>query len=275
MGLDRTTATHAALLVGTGPPLLGLTAWGLGLEELRRKDWAAIVLSVLGVMVMVGIPSAGGDLLGDALVLLSMAISTAWVLLSQRLARSLGAAVATAWILLAGTVAVAPLFVVTGLPSLALETRTWLALLTLGLGCTVGSFLLWNWGATRLPAGRAGVFLNLEPVSGVLLGVFLLGETAGVPVLVGGAIVTLAAVLASTGGAPESARARGRLRGREQQDARPPGAVAAREALSSPPKRSTERQTRTGTYEPNDVIACRRYDRRRDSRTSAGTGSRG
>ena len=73
------------------------------------------------------------------------------------------------------------------------------------MGCTIGSFVLWNWGASRLPAGRAGVFLNLEPVSGALLGVTLLGDTAGPAVLLGGAVVLVAALLVSMGTRPPAA----------------------------------------------------------------------
>lgn len=198
-GLARTSATHAALLVGVGPPLLALAAAALGLEKVTRRDWLGVGLACLGVAVMVGVPQGGGSLLGDLLVLLSMLIATAWVLLSQDLARRLGATVATAWILLAGTMAFLPVLLIAGAPPVNLTARTWMVLAALALGCTIGSFVLWNWGASRLPAGRAGVFLNLEPVSGALLGVTLLGDAAGPAVILGGTVVLAAALIVSTG----------------------------------------------------------------------------
>lgn len=198
-GLERTSATHAALLVGVGSPFLALAAAALGLERVTRRDWLGVGLACLGVVIMVGRPESDGSFLGDLLVLISMAIATAWVLLSQDLARRLGAIVATAWILLAGTAAFFPVLLVTGPPPVDLTARTWSALAVLALGCTIGSFILWNWGASRLPAGRAGVFLNLEPVSGALLGVTLLGDTVGPAVLIGGTVVLTAALLVSTG----------------------------------------------------------------------------
>lgn len=198
-GLERTSATHAALLVGVGSPFLALAAAALGLERITRRDWLGVGLACLGVMIMVGLPEAGGSLQGDLLVLISMAIATAWVLLSQDLARRLGAVVATASILLAGTAAFLPVLLVTGPPPVDLTAGTWSALGVLALGCTIGSFMFWNWGASRLPAGRAGVFLNLEPVSGALFGVTLLGDTAGPAVLIGGTVVLAAALLVSTG----------------------------------------------------------------------------
>lgn len=198
-GLERTTATHAALLVGIGPPLLAVSASLLGLERLSRPDWLAVGLSCVGVAVMVGAPGSGGDFVGDVLVVVSMLIATGWVLLGQRLTRRLGAVVATSWILLTGTVALAPVLVLTGAPPVDLSPQTWGALAALSLGSTIGAFLLWNWGAGLLPAGRAGVFLNLEPVAGAALGVILLGDTLGVSLLAGGGVVLLASVLASLG----------------------------------------------------------------------------
>ena len=37
-GLERTSATHAALLVGVGSPFLALAAAALGLERVTRRD---------------------------------------------------------------------------------------------------------------------------------------------------------------------------------------------------------------------------------------------
>lgn len=202
-GLARTSATHAALLVGIGPPLLAVSVAVLGLERLSGWDWLAVALSCAGVALMVGMPAAGGDLVGDLLVLVSMIIATAWVLLSQRLTRRLGAMVATAWILIAGTLALIPIVLVTGPPPILLSPTTWGALMALSVGSTIGAFTLWNWGAGRLPAGRAGVFLNLEPVAGAFLGVTLLGDPLGVSLVAGGAVVLVASAMASV---PKSVR---------------------------------------------------------------------
>jgi drug/metabolite transporter (DMT)-like permease len=49
----------------------------------------------------------------------------------------------------------------------------------------------------RVPASRAGVFLNLEPLVGALLGVLVLGEAWGAGTVVGGALIIGAAVVVS------------------------------------------------------------------------------
>jgi hypothetical protein len=54
-----------------------------------------------------------------------------------------------------------------------------------------------HWGVARVPASRAGVFLNLEPLVGALLGVLVLGEAWGAGTVVGGALIIGAAVVVS------------------------------------------------------------------------------
>jgi drug/metabolite transporter (DMT)-like permease len=57
---------------------------------------------------------------------------------------------------------------------------------------------LWNWGIHHVPASRAGIFLNLEPAVGSLLGVELLGEHLGPYAWVGGGLSLAAAVVLTT-----------------------------------------------------------------------------
>jgi drug/metabolite transporter (DMT)-like permease len=204
-GLDRTSVTHASLLVGVAPIFLAVTASLLGLERIGMTAWTAVMLSSVGMVVMIGLPGGDGDFTGDMLILLSMVISTAWILLSQRLARRLGALVATAWILLVGTLALTPFALASGPLPIDLSAQTWFAIAALSLGGTIVAFLLWNWGASRHSAGSAGVFLNLEPVVGGLMGVVLLGEAAGVSGVIGGGIILSAAVLATRSPAPPCA----------------------------------------------------------------------
>jgi len=57
--------------------------------------------------------------------------------------------------------------------------EAWAALAASGVLCTATTTLLWNWGLTQVPASQAGVLLNMEPLMGSLLGVFVLGERLG------------------------------------------------------------------------------------------------
>ena len=206
-GLARTSVTSASLLIGTGTPLLALAAVVVERERLGRRGWAAVALSCVGIVVMVGRPGGGGAWVGDLLVFLSMVVATAWILLSRRIVRRYTPSVASAWILIVGTVTLIPIvWFREGTPPIVLSGRTWGSLLVLAVACTVAAFLLWNWAVDRVPVGRAAPFLNLEPVVGAVLGIAILGDSLGAGTLLGGTLILVAAGLASLPARPRPER---------------------------------------------------------------------
>jgi drug/metabolite transporter (DMT)-like permease len=195
-GLSLTGATVAALIVGCGPPMVAFFAQLFLGERLGKIGWTAVGASTIGVALAVARPGAANDWLGDALVLLSLLAVVGWVLLGKRLGD--GYPAVSAWILTFGTLALAPVGLLwEGVPRLDLTPLGWASVLVLGLGCSAATYALWNWGVARVPASRAGVFLNLEPLVGALLGVLVLGEAWGAGTVVGGALIIGAAVVVS------------------------------------------------------------------------------
>jgi drug/metabolite transporter (DMT)-like permease len=198
-GLTLTSATSAALLVGTGAPLLALAAVLFENERLGRRGWISVAVSSFGVLLLVGKPGAGDDWRGNAMVLASMVISTAWVIMTKRLTGRYPALQATGWILLFGTLLLIPVsLLAAGPPPVDLSSATWAALLSLGLGCTTLAYFLWNWGVAQVGAGTAGVYLNLEPIAGAVAGVTILGEAISAGMALGGAAILVAAGIVAT-----------------------------------------------------------------------------
>ena len=197
-GLALTTVTRASLIIGSMPPLLALGSSIFLGEKPRRSVRAAIAGSVLGIALVAGTPGAGGSLVGDGLVLSSCLVSVAWVLMNKSLSEKYGALVATAALILAGTITLAPITIIQdGLPHVSLTLRTWGAVIFLGLFCTALSFALWNWGLERVPAAKAGIFLNLEPLVGAVLGAVVWREALTPGLALGGALVLLSSAIAA------------------------------------------------------------------------------
>lgn len=200
-GLARTTVSHAALMVGTLPVILAVGASLFTHERLDRIGWAALAGSSTGAALIAfsGHPGpARGDapsLTGDLMIVASLILSLGWILLNQRLLRRHSPLVVTAYGLGTGAIMLAVwVFLADGPPPVHISMEAWLALAASGLLCTACTTMLWNWGLTRVPASRAGVFLNLEPMIGSLLGVGLLGERLGPAAWLGGAMILGAAI---------------------------------------------------------------------------------
>jgi drug/metabolite transporter (DMT)-like permease len=80
-------------------------------------------------------------------------------------------------------------FITSGAPSIHYSTRAWTAVAEQGLFATASTTVLWNWGLKQVPASEAGIFVNLEPLVGSILGVFMLHEDLGIMALAGGALI--------------------------------------------------------------------------------------
>jgi drug/metabolite transporter (DMT)-like permease len=219
-GLALTTVSHASLMVGSMPVLLAAAAALFAGERLDWIGWVALAGSTVGAALIVlggsrG-PAASGQpsLVGDLMVVASLVTALAWILLSKKLMLTHSPPVVTAYTILAGTVMLAVLILGPWLLSPLLRPIThhsfqpppfahvshtaWAALAISGLLCTATTTLLWNWGIHQVPASRAGVFLNIEPALGSLLGVKLLGEHLGPYAWAGGALILAAAVTLTT-----------------------------------------------------------------------------
>jgi drug/metabolite transporter (DMT)-like permease len=201
-GLARTTVAHASLMVGALPVLIAVGAVAFTHETLDRIGWLTLSASTAGAALIVsGADSSAGraTMSGDLLVILSLVAAVGWVLTSKSLMRPRGGytAVGTSvYVMFAGTAVLAVwIFIVDGPPPIVLPPAAWGAVIASGVVATAATTLLWNWGLTRVPASRAGVFLNLEPVVGVILGVTLLHERLGPLAMLGGALIIGAAIV--------------------------------------------------------------------------------
>jgi len=215
-GLARTTVSHASLMVGSMPVLLAVAAAifaGQRLDErLDRLGWLAVCGSTVGAALVVlgGKHGAGGyeqpTLTGDLMVLASLIVALAWILLSKKLMETHSPVVVSAYTILSGTAMLAVWVLgpwalspwthqkVQPMPFAHVSALAWTALAVGGLACTATTTFLWNWGIHHVPASRAGVFLNIEPVLGSVLGVEVLGEHLGGHAWLGGALILGAAV---------------------------------------------------------------------------------
>jgi drug/metabolite transporter (DMT)-like permease len=215
-GLALTTVSHAALMVGAMPVFLALAASIFAGERLDWIGWLALCGSTVGAALVVlggSRVSTGREtpsLAGDLLVIVSLITALAWILLSKKLMRTHSPLVVTAYTIYSGMLMLVVCLVCESLfarvagvkiepfPFAHVSWKAWMALGASGVLCTATTTFLWNWGINHVPASRAGVFLNIEPALGSVLGVELLGERLGPYAWLGGALILIAAITLTT-----------------------------------------------------------------------------
>jgi len=198
-GLALTTVSHASLIVGVLPVMLAAASAVVLHERLHGLEYGALAVSAAGAILIAlssreSIQRPRASWQGDSLVLLSMCAAVVMILCSKRLIASHGALPVTATTVILGTLILLAWVELTEPVRFHFSSKTWGAAIAQGLLATAGAYLFWNWGLAHMPASKAGIFLNLEPVVGAILGVTVLHERLGQLAILGGAFIIGAAV---------------------------------------------------------------------------------
>jgi O-acetylserine/cysteine efflux transporter len=197
-GLERTSVSHAAVLVGAVPVLAALMSAGLGDAIGGPLSWGGYAIALAGVALVAGGGGGGATIPGDLLVLASAALSAVFVVLQPRVLRDRDATAVTAVQFAAAAAVALPVAALGhGLPSAPPGAVPVLAVLALAAVGTMLPFWLFAYGQSRVPVQIAGAYLNLEPVVGAGLGWLAFGDVAGFGQVAGMAAVLLGIALST------------------------------------------------------------------------------
>ena len=206
-GIEHTSVSHAAVVLGAVPVLVALIAAGLGQTTTRPLTWAGYGVALVGIAFVAGAGGGGATAHGDLLVMSSVVLSATFVAIQPRLLAGRDAAAVTAVQFAGGALVAVPVAVLTeGMPHAPGATTPVLALAALALAGTPLPFWLFAYGQARVPAELAGAFLNLEPVVGAAAGWLALGEPATVWQIVGVGAVLLGVAMSTAPPRPADAR---------------------------------------------------------------------
>jgi drug/metabolite transporter (DMT)-like permease len=198
MGIERTSVSHAALIVGATPALVAIVTVASGRGRPGPTAWAGFALAAVGVGIVAGGGGGAASLGGDGIVLLSVAISATFVVVQPSLLRGRDPFAVTAVQMIGGGAAALPNALAEGLPHAPASATPVLALAFLAFAGTVGPFALFAYGQSRVAPELAGAFLNLEPLVGTAAGALAFGDPFGPLQLTGGAVILLGIVLSTT-----------------------------------------------------------------------------
>jgi drug/metabolite transporter (DMT)-like permease len=196
-GVHGTSAATASLLIGTIPVFIGLISTALGLERLQRSFWVGLAISFVGIgFVSAGSGGFSGYLLGDLLAVLTAVSWAAYSVTIAPLMRRYSPFRISALVLALGWL---PLAITGGVQtagqSFHFGTLMWLAFAYAIVGPLFLTNILWFTTIDRVGPARAALFVNLQPVFGVLFALALLGERLNRWVIVGGVAIAAGIVL--------------------------------------------------------------------------------
>jgi drug/metabolite transporter (DMT)-like permease len=196
-GVARSTATNAALLIIVEPVALMLLGPLLFGERLRRREKVGAALALAGSVVVVvnGIPGVSVALAphwrGDLLLVASGVAYASYSIFGRPVLDRHPATVVTARSIMWGALVMAPFAAgewIAGVRPTVTVTAV-VGTLYLAVIITAFGYLVWNYALARVGAARAGIFVNVQPVVGAMLGVVFLGEALTPFTVAGGALI--------------------------------------------------------------------------------------
>jgi drug/metabolite transporter (DMT)-like permease len=205
MGIARTSASEAAILMATIPLFVVVLNTFTLRERTTARQWACIALSFAGIAALVllgGSGAAGGSLAGNLLVLAAALSAGVYSILARHLLVSRPALFVTTFQNLFGALFMLPLALAEAALVGVRHPTPGAAggVLFLTVVCSITAYLLLNYAFRFIPASKVAVFINLTPIVAVASAYVLLGERF-TPGQAAAAVVVVAGVwLTNSGG---------------------------------------------------------------------------
>jgi drug/metabolite transporter (DMT)-like permease len=192
--LRYTSASQGALVQSCIPAMTALVAVLWLRERASPVRWFGIGLSVAGVLLVfsdVEEGSARSALLGNLLMFATVVCWGVYTSIAKRVAEGPDPVIVTTGVMAVGALLLLPMAVAEmaaeGFPRVS--ATAWLGVAYLGAFASGVAYLLYNAALQHMDASEVGVYTNLIPIVGVLLGILVLHEPLSARAIVGGCIV--------------------------------------------------------------------------------------
>lgn len=197
-----TTVQHAAALLYTAPAFVALLSWFILKEHLTRRKLVAVVLSVLGAFLVMGIVRgeslfASKTQIGDWLALGSGLAYSSWYIFGKILGKNREPAVTSLIALSFGALFLLPL--TAGLEGIRVPNSllAWGLLALVGLIPSTLAYLFYLGGLKLIDATKASVFAIVEPLSAAVLAFVFFHEILSYDSLLGFILIISSILLVS------------------------------------------------------------------------------
>lgn len=190
-GIDVTTASNSALLLGMTPVAVAAMGAVFRVERVSPLAWLGIALTVLGgYFVMGSSDNGGGSLKGDLLVLAATLCWSAYTVAGKSLVEKHGPVRVTAYSMWIGTLFFLPISLPTFMRS-SLGATPWTAWAGTAFSCVFAlalAYVFWFFGVQRVGPTRTAIYSNLTPAFAMVVSWLVLKEHIH-PLQIAGAVV--------------------------------------------------------------------------------------
>lgn len=193
-GMKLTSVVAAGIIMSAIPAVVALLSWVFLGEKVGWKNWTAIACAALGIALYSYTKQEHGihtnhaistylasdsEWLGNIFMLAAVFCEAAYAVIGKKLTDGLTPKRISSIINLWGLALVTPLglWVALSFDFSTVNTSDWGLLVFYGLAASVWTVWLWMTGLKSVPAGQAGVFTVMLPISAGATGVLFLGET--------------------------------------------------------------------------------------------------
>lgn len=190
----KTQAAVASILGNNTPIFVGIMSWLVLRKRPRASFWIGLGLALAGCALIMGASlragtAARGSLYGNALALAASVFFAAYLIVTERVRRSMDTLTFNALAIAGSIAALLAIALWLGVPLTGFSARTWLAFAGLGLVSQLAAYYALVYALGPLPATITSVGLLAQVPCTALLAWLLLGEPLTGVQMAGGAVV--------------------------------------------------------------------------------------
>jgi drug/metabolite transporter (DMT)-like permease len=188
----------AALILYTYPIMVAVLSFIVENEPIGARSITAIVISLGGVFLMLGVSGEAVNIKGVLFALSAAIVYSCYIVIGNRVVKQLPSIVTSAYVALFAAASLLLVSLVTGDLHFSISIQSWLAILGIAVFSTVMAMLAFFRGLELVGSTQAAILSTTEPLVTVCLSALLLGERLSALQLLGGLAVVTGAVLAAT-----------------------------------------------------------------------------
>lgn len=203
LGIERTSTSHAAVLIGLTPLFVLVASAVWGLETLTARRMVGMAVALLGVAVLQLTRTSSGEatILGDLLIAGASLTFAIYTVMGKKLtARQGGLTIATFSYVIGGVLLLpVALWHGIGFDFGRVSGVAWTSLAYMTLFPSALCYLIFYYALKHIPASRVSNVGYLQPLLATMLGIWLLGDTVSSELVAGGSLVVTGVFLSERG----------------------------------------------------------------------------